>query len=84
MSERVSYLNDNSDLRCPDELFEKFKSAESEALKIVNLHLKAGQKGSYTANELERFISYIKNIQETEKYALNKYYEYNKIIFDNV
>jgi len=84
MTERISYLRSNLNVRCTNELLNEFKSIEGECRKIVMLYIKMSQKNFNEQKDLEKLLAYIKEVREKEKIAYDGYFNLNKDIFNSL
>lgn len=84
MRERIIYLDEHTDLKCSDDLKDKFQSLEQSGNIFALLSMKLNVKKMNSMNDYNHLMKRIDILKETEEEAYNKYYEYNRSVFENV
>ena len=84
MADRVRYLNETKHIMCSPELQEKFDRIEQSGRILSLLVLKLNQTKFQSSEDRKAFSRRIDILKDMEEEACTKYYESNRLIFENV
>ncbi len=84
MKERVVYLDQHTDLKCPIKLQKQFQTVERAGQLFAMLALKLDQTGFRNKTDFENMMKRIDILKEMEEKTLSEYYEYNRNVFESV
>lgn len=84
MHERVVYLDEHTDVKCSDNLKNKFAEIEKAGRIMIILVMKLNEKGLSSETDYNYLMCRFDSMKELEKEAFTKYYEYNRSVFENL
>lgn len=83
MIERVNYLDKHTNLKCSDELRNKFAKIEISSKIMLMLVVKLNQKGLSSNTDYNNLMKQFDLLKELENITISEYYEYNRVVFEN-
>lgn len=83
MHERVVYLDEHTDVKCTNDLKNKFAEIENAGRIMIMLVMKLNQKGLSSETDYNSLMCRFDSMKELEKETFTKYYEYNRSVFEN-
>jgi len=83
MHERVVYLDEHTDVKCPDDLKSKFAEIENAGRIMIMLVMKLNRIGLSNETDYNNLMRRFDRMKELEKEAFTNYYEYNRSVFEN-